>query len=163
MIEINRIISNIEEYLDDIIAKFDYDKILSLNPSSSTSSLLDSMITLQKFTEYIQNIKFAQFNYINDIQDNNKESEIMKKLNIDLEVDEIYTIKLITERMLFKFSNVIKDLIDCNDIHTKICLEGLNGFLIVENDELILYVIYRYMARDGNHNLYKGKMINLRD
>jgi len=75
---------------------------------------------------------------------------------IEFNIDEIYLIKLTTEKMLAKFATIIKDLVDCNNIFSKICLEGLNGFLVVENEELILYSIYRYVVRDGAHNLNEG-------
>ena len=58
--------------------------------------------------------------------------------------------------MLAKFATIIKDLVDCKNIFSKICLEGLNGFLVVENEEIVLYSIYRYVVRDAAHNLNEG-------
>jgi hypothetical protein len=118
-----------------------------------------SSITLQKFSNYIFNNKFAQFNFITEIVSSNTDSALKESFSIDFEITEIYTIKLISERMLYKYCNVLKDLVDCKNINAKICLDSLNGFLIVENDELILYSIYRFTARDGSHNIYEGKSI----
>ena len=44
--------------------------------------------------------------------------------------------------MLLRYSHVIKNLNDCKNIKDKIVLEGLNGFLVIENEEVILYSIY---------------------
>jgi hypothetical protein len=75
----------------------------------------------------------------------------------DFVIDDIFLIKLTTEKMLGKFAIILKDLVDCKDITTnKIAMEGLNGFLIIENEELVLYSIYRYTVRDNNHNINEG-------
>lgn len=114
------------------------------------------MVNIEKFSKYLQNESFATFNFISDIQKKNVESILTTPFTKEYEINEIKIIKLTTERMLFKYANIIKDLIDCKNIGSKICLEGLNGFLVVENEELVLYSIYRFMARDGSHNLYMG-------
>lgn len=97
---------------------------------------------------------------MNEIQKKISDTAMMATLESDFEINEIYIIKLTTERMLFKFVNIIKDLVDSKKIGTKIILEGLNGFLQVENEELVLYSIYRFMTRDSNPNLYQGKYIS---
>jgi hypothetical protein len=147
-------IISISAYLDEIIAKYDNEKVFSLSDYSIPNV---SGITLQKFNNYIFNKKFAEFNFIDNVIENNSDSALKENFSSEFEINEIFTIKLISERMLFKFANVIKDLIECQNISSKICLESLNGFLAIENDEIILYTIYRYMARDGKHNLYEGK------
>ena len=76
--------------------------------------------------------------------------------SIQNEIDEIIVIKIACERLLLKYAKIIKDLVDCKNIGNKIIIEGLNGFMIIENDEMVLYCIYRFMARDGNHVLFEG-------
>jgi hypothetical protein len=120
------------------------------------SSIVVSGVTLQKFSSYVYNNKFAQYNFITEIINNNSDSALKENLPNDFEINELYALKLISERILFKYANILKDLVDCKNITSKVCLDSLNGFLIVENDELILYSIYRFTARDTDHIIDEG-------
>jgi tetratricopeptide (TPR) repeat protein len=161
--EINTIIDEVSNYLDEIIAKFDAEKTFSLNPSSSASSIVDSLITLERFGKYMKNNEFGIFNHINEMQEKQSDKVISQEIPETHEFDEIQLIKITTERMLLKFANLIKDLVDCKNIHEKIVLEGLNGFLVVENEEIVLFSIYRFMARDSQHAIYEETKINQED
>jgi tetratricopeptide (TPR) repeat protein len=151
------LLNKLSEYFDEIIAIYDEDKVLSLNVEGGT--IVDNMITLEKFSYYIQNPSFCEFNFIRDIK-NKTEENLANAFPDDFEINEIYIVKLITERMLYKYATIITDLVDCKTITDNICLEGLNGFLLVENDELVLYSIYRFQVRDGTHTIHPGKFIN---
>jgi len=76
------------------------------------------------------------------------------------ELDEITLMKISCDRVLLKFVDIVKDLVDCKNIMEKIIMEGLNGYLVIENDDLIFYSVYRFMARDGSHSLYQGNILN---
>jgi tetratricopeptide (TPR) repeat protein len=142
-------IDSICDYLDEIIGKFDNDRILSLNPASNSSSFADTRITLERYSNYIMNQEFVEFNAISSINLRHSETELAKIL--DEEITEIFTIKIATDRLLLKYAKIIIDLIDCQDIQDKIVMEGLNGFLVIENDEMVLYSIYRFIARNKNN------------
>jgi len=150
------IIDTVAVYLDEIIAKYDAEKIFTLNPSGAASSLVDSMVTIDRYYKFLKNINFGQFNFINEIIENMKEENLNKPFENSFQATEIDLIKLSTERMLLKFGVIIKDLVDCRKISEKIVMEGLNGFLHIENEELVLYSIHRFMARDSLHNVYEG-------
>jgi hypothetical protein len=149
-------------YLDEIIGKFDAEKVFTLNPSGS-NNLIDSMITLEKYAEYVRNVKFSQFNFMNEIRLKQTEEKLLENFPSEQDIDEIHLVKLISERMLLTYANIIKDLNDCKNIHEKIVLEGLNGFLVVDNDEIVLYSIYRFMARDDYHALHAQIKIHEED
>lgn len=118
---------------------------------------MDSIVTLDKYKFYIKNKYFSTFNFITDIQERFNEKYTKESYTeIKFEVDEITSIKLCCDRVLLKYSNIIKDLVDCKHLEEKIILEGLNGFLIIENDDIILYSVYRFLARDGTHLLFQG-------
>jgi hypothetical protein len=135
--------------------KFDLDKVSTLNPNSN-SNTTDSSVNLNKFEEYVKNEKFAQFNQLNEIKKNYTDKELNENL-IDSNIDEISLIKISSDLVLFKFANIIKDLVDCNkNIHEKIIMKGLNSFLVIENDFLVLYSVYRFRARNNDHILYQG-------
>ena len=93
---------------------------------------------------------------MNDIQLRYNEEELARPLD-NREIDEITLMKINCDRVLVKFVNIVKDIVDCKNIHDKIIMEGLNGYLVIDNDDLIFYSVYRFMARDGNHALYQGK------
>jgi hypothetical protein len=119
----------------------------------------DNVVSLEKYQRYLKNTDFAQFNFMNDIQDRMVEA----KLNVELQpidINELLLVKLNCERVLLKFVNIVKDLVDCKHIHEKIIMEGLNGFLQIENDDLVLYSVHRFMARDGKNALYQGNLLN---
>jgi len=85
-----------------------------------------------------------------------------KALQEDLEpkeLDEISLIKLNCDRILLKYVNIVKDLVDCKNIFEKIIMEGLNGYLVIDNDDLVFYSVYRFMARKNSHLLYQGIII----
>jgi hypothetical protein len=66
MIIRNIIIFNLDKaaiYLDEIISKFDEEKVFQINPSGC-NNLIDLKITLEKYSENVRNIKFSLFNYI---------------------------------------------------------------------------------------------------
>lgn len=148
------------DYFDEIIAIYDEEKVFSLNVEGGT--IVDNMITLEKFTHFVQREDFCEFNFIKIIKSKDDES-LMQPFEQEFEINEIFMTKLITERMLFKFSNLITDLVECKNITTQICMEGLTGFLVIDNDELILYCIYRYMVRDGSHIVHPEVQINLEE
>lgn len=144
-------------YLDDIIARKDEEKNISLNKAEGGGSFSDLIVNLEKFESFVKNSQFSKYNYVKDILEKNTESNMKENYSSDFVVDEIYLIKLTTEKMLGKFATILKDLVDCKDILHKIAMEGLNGFMIIENEELVLYSIYRYTVRDKNHNINEGK------
>lgn len=117
------------------------------------------IVNLEKFEYFVKNHNFCKYNYISDILDKNTEINMRANYSSEFLMDEIYLIKLTTEKMLGKFATILKDLVDCSDILHKIAMEGLNGFLIIENEELVLYTIYRYTVRDNNHNINEGKKL----
>ena len=147
----------IADYLDQLIATYDLDKNFSLNPSAGSSSLVDSLITIDRYKFYIRNKYFSTFNFIIDIQERYQErhSKVSYTEN-NFVIDEIFSLKICCDRVLLKYANIIKDLVDCKHIDEKIVLEGLNGFLIIENDDFLLYSVYLFLARDGSHFLYQG-------
>lgn len=150
-------IDTISDYFDHLIANYDMEKNFSLNPSAGSSSLVDSMVTLDRYKYYIKNKFFSTFNYISFIQERYHEKQTkVSYTEINYNVDEIASIKLCCDRVLLKFSNIIRDLVDCKHLDEKIIMEGLNGFLIIENDDILLYSVYRFIARDGSHFLYQG-------
>jgi hypothetical protein len=155
-LEINKIIDKVADYLNNIIMKFDNEKIFSLNINSVQSSIFDSLVSLEKFSKYIHDHSFAKFNYINDNQEKMSEYNLSREFSKEFKIKEIHVMKTISERMLYKFTNIIKDLVDCKKIGTKIVMDGFTGFLQIENEEIVLYSIYRFMTRDNNHNLYQG-------
>ena len=114
------------------------------------------ILNLEKFEYFVKNVHFCKFNYVSDILNKNSELNMRTNFSSDFILDDIYLIKLTTEKMLGKFAIILKDLVDCKDITSKIAMEGLNGFLIIENEELVLYTIYRYTVRDNNHNINEG-------
>jgi hypothetical protein len=146
-------LNKVSIYLDEIIAKFDSEKSFTLNPNGS-NNIIDTLITLEKFGEYVRNLKFSQYNFLNENLIKQQEKKLHDEKDNNFEYDEIYLIKLATERMLYTYANLIINLNDCKTIKEKIILEGLNGFLVVENDELVLFAIYRFMARDDFHALH---------
>jgi len=151
-----------EEYLDPIISKFDYEKVITLNPKSGNSgSMSDNVVSLDKYAEYVKNENFAQYNFMNDMQKRMTDSTFLTDELIANEINELLLIRLNCEKVLIKFVNIIKDLVDCKHIGEKIVMEGLNGFLQIENDDLVLYSVHRFMARDGQSALYKGILILL--
>jgi hypothetical protein len=150
------LIENTVIYLDEIIAKYDTEKTLNLSPSGGSSSLADSMVTLDRYYKFLKNPNFGQFNFINEICDKYKEENLNVKYSSDHSIKEIDIIKIAAEKMLLKFGIIIKDLVDCRKITDKIIMEGLNGFLHIDNDELILYSIHRFSARDSKHIIYEG-------
>ncbi len=119
--------------------------------------MADNVVSLDKYQTYLKNTKFAEFNFMNDIQNRMVETKLNEELR-PVDIDEILLIKLNCERVLLKFVNIVKDLVDCKHIHEKIIMEGLNGFLHIENDDLYLYSVHRFMARNGNHAAYQGKV-----
>ena len=143
--------------MDDIIARKDEENNISLNKAEGGGSLSDMILNLEKFENYIKNFHFSKFNYVADILNKNSETSMKTNYTTDFVIDEIYLIKLTTEKMLGKYATILKDLVDCKDIISKIAMEGLNGFLVIENEELVLYSIYRYTVRDNNHNINQGK------
>jgi hypothetical protein len=147
----DQLLSIIIEYFDEIIANYDEEKNLSLTLHSG--SLVDNLITLGTFSEYVHNSEFAEFNFIKDLK-KKTDGSLCNPYDMNFEINELYIIKFVTERMLFKFANIISDLVDCKNINERIVMEGLNGFLLIDNDELVLFSIYRYMVRDGAHNIY---------
>jgi hypothetical protein len=155
-------LDKVASYLDEIIGKFDTEKYFTLNPSGS-NNIIDSMITLEKYAEYVRNIKFSQFNFFNEILASHIEENLLITFESSYVIDEIHLIKLVSERMLYTYANIIRNLNDCKNIHEKIIMEGLNGFLVVENDEIILYQIYRFLARDDKHSLHDGVKIHLEE
>ena len=149
----------ISDYFDQLIATYDLEKTFSLNPSGGSSSLVDSLISLDRYKYYIKNRYFSTFNYILDIQERFQENHVKVSYNeIGFNIDEIHSIKVCCDRVLLKYANIIKDLVDCKHIDEKVVLEGLNGFLIIENDDILLYSVYRFLARDGSHFLYQGNL-----
>ena len=155
-------IDKVASYLDEIVGKFDTEKYFTLNPSGS-NNIIDSMITLEKYAEYVRNIKFSQFNFFNEILSAHIEDNLLITFEAAYVIDEIHLIKLVSERMLYTYANIIKNLNDCKNIHEKIIMEGLNGFLVIENDEIILYQIYRFLARDEFHGLHEGLKFNMEE
>jgi len=161
-----KILEDVGQYLDMIISKFDYEKTLILN-TQNTGSMSDNFVSLDKYQNYLKNTSFAEYNFMNEIQKRMDDPKYIKKKedsNLQVEVpfsemNELLLIKLNCERVLYKFVNIVKDLVDCKLIHEKIIMEGLNGFLQIENDDLILYSVHRIMARDGKSSLYPGKLI----
>lgn len=161
-----KILEDVGQYLDMIISKFDYEKTLILN-TQNTGSMSDNVVSLDKYQNYLKNTSFAEYNFMNEIQKRMDDPKYIKKKedsNLQVEVpfsemNELLLIKLNCERVLYKFVNIVKDLVDCKLIHEKIIMEGLNGFLQIENDDLILYSVHRIMARDGKSSLYPGKLI----
>lgn len=149
-------------YLDEVIGKFDSEKQFSLNLSGS-NSIMDLLVNLDKYTDYIKNNKFSQFNFLNEILEKQCEENLTQQFDIHEVVEEIHLLKLTTERMLFTYANIVKSLNDCKTIGEKIIMEGLNGFLVIENDEVILYSIYRFMARDDYHALHSKVKFHLED
>ena len=148
----------IADYLDQLIATFDQDKSFTLNPIVGNNALVDSLVTLDRYKYYVKNKYFSTFNYIIDVSDRYQEKVTKVSFTeTKFSVDEITTIKLCCDRVLLKYSNIIRDLVDCKHIDEKIVMEGLNGFLIIENDDILLYSVYRFLARDGAHFLYQGK------
>ncbi len=149
----------ISDYLDQLIATYDLEKNFTFNPSSGSSSLVDSLITIDRYKFYIRNKYFSIFNYIADVQERFQEKSYkVSYTQTSYKVDEIHSFKLCCDRILLKYANIIKDLVDAKHIDEKIILEGLNGFLIIENDDFLLYSVYRFIARDGSHFLYQGKI-----
>jgi hypothetical protein len=152
------LIENTVIYLDEIIAKYDTEKTLNLSPTGGSSSLADSLVTLDRYYKFLKNPNFGQFNFINELCEKYKEENLNEPFSSDHIVKEIDVIKIATEKMLLKFGVIIKDLVDCRKITDKILMEGLNGFLHIDNDELILYSIHRFSARDSKHFIYEGKL-----
>lgn len=150
------IIEEVAKYLDYIISKFDYEKILTLNTDSGSGTMSDNLVSLDRFHEYIKRKDFAQFNFMNEMIEGRMIDERLNKELQATEINELLLIRLNCEKVLVKYVNIVKDLVDCNHIHEKIVMEGLNGFLQIENDDLFLYSIHRFMARDGKNALYKG-------
>jgi hypothetical protein len=149
----------IADYLDQLIANYDMDKTFTLNPSVGNNTLMDSLITLDRYKYYVRNRYFSTFNYIVDIQERYQEKPTkVSYTESNFIINEIQSIKLCCDRVLLKYANIIKDLVDCKHIDEKIVMEGLNGFLIIENDDILLYSVYRFLARDGSHFLYQGMM-----
>lgn len=162
-----KILDDVGQYLDMIIYKYDYEKTLTLN-TQNTGSMSDNIVSIDKYQNYLKNDSFAEYNFMNEIQKRMDDPKYNKNktpnLSVEVpfsEMNEILLIKLNCERVLYKFVNIVKDLVDCKLIHEKIIMEGLNGFLQIENDDLILYSVHRIMARDGKSALYPGKLILL--
>jgi len=154
-VKINKIIGEVSAYLDEIIGKFDYEKVLTLFPRQNQGSMTDNSISLERYQNFFKNTNFSEFNFMNDIKNRTEDT----LLNIELspqEIDELMLIKCSCERVLLKFINIIYDLVDCKLLHERIIMEGLNGFLQIENEDLVLYSVHRFMARDGNNAVYKG-------
>jgi hypothetical protein len=141
-----------------LIANFDNDKIFNLNPTGNQASLVDSLITLDRYRYFIKNKMFCTFNFITDIigryNSENSENELEKK---ELYFNESFVIKMCCDKILEKYAKIIINLVDAKHIEEKIVMEGLNGFLVVENDDILLYSIFRFIARDGSHAIYQGK------
>jgi len=96
---------------------------------------------------------------MNDIQKRYNDKALQEDLE-SKELDEISLIKLNCDRVLLKYVNIVKDLVDCKNIFEKIIMEGLNGYLVIDNDDLVFYSVYRFMARKENsHLLYQGKFV----
>lgn len=148
-------IDRITEYLDQIISEYEFKKVISFNNSDSIG---DSSISLETFQNCLINSSFAEFNFMNDVQNRTKDVELSKEIQKDA-IDEILLIKLNCDKILEKYVNIIKQLVDTKHIEDKIVMDGLNGFLVIENDDIVLYSIYRFFARDGESNVYKGKKL----
>ncbi len=114
-------------------------------------------MNLDKYQSFFKNPDFAEFNFMNSIQKRYCEDSMQEDLTDETkQLDEMNLIKINCDRVLLKFVNIIKDLVDCKHIPEKIIMEGLNGYLVIENDDLVFYSVYRFMARDGSHSLYQG-------
>ena len=147
-------LDRIADYIDEIIGKYDFEKSFSLNPSTG-SSMMDSVVSLDRFRSFVRNKNFCTFNHLSSIQERCNDTNMKKFYNLNsFIINEIYTFKLACDRVLQKFGNIMKDLVDCKHVEEKIIFEGLTGYLLIENDELILYCVYRYLARDGSHILF---------
>jgi len=117
--------------------------------------MMDSIVSLDRYKKYIRNKTFAVFNHLTNTQDRCSEAVLKNGYEqTKFQINEIYTIKLACDRVLQKYGNIMKDLVDCKHVEEKIILEGLNGYMIIENDDLVLYLVYKFIARDGSHILY---------
>ena len=149
-------LDKIADYIEEIIGKYDFDKSFSLNPSMG-NSMMDNLVSIERYKYYLKNNEFCTFNHLTYIS-MKYDDKILKSSDQAYPngfiINEIYTLKLALSRILYKFGNIISDLVDCKNIKDKIVMEGLNGYMIIENDELILYLVYRFIAREGNHMLY---------
>jgi len=115
----------------------------------------DNVVNLEKYKEYIKLESFASFNFMKVVRQR-FDAKLMMEKPLEDELDEITLLKISCDRVLLKFVDIVKDLVDCKNILEKIIMEGLNGYLVIENDDLIFYSVYRFMARDGSHSLYQG-------
>lgn len=158
---IDDIIEFICMYLDQVLSKYDLEKVFNLNPLSQNSYNDDSSLTIDKFSIYLKNKEFSEFNAIEKVKYFNSE-EMLKKTELKdilpgrkgkfsniTTVPESFCIKTACDRVQYKFANIITDLVDSKSIEEKATLESLNGFLSFDNYEMTLYTTYRFVARNN--------------
>ena len=157
------------EYFDMVLSKYDLEKIFNLNTSSHSFS--DSAFSIDKLFVYILNKDFCEYNSVSKVKESNTEEYLNNelkdvlpnrkgKLKNIIDVPEFFIIKTFCDRIQYKFANIICDLVDSKNIEEKIVLESLNGFMSIDNNEIILYSTYKFVSRK-DQNLYPDKKVGL--
>lgn len=155
------------------MTRYDIDKVLSFDKKLGVNTIKDSQANLENCKKYVKNKDFANFNFVElinlkfkfyeDIKNNIKVDKY-DYLNEELKnsfFNEINFIKLVSEKMLYTFSVILKD--ETSYDPEEIIMEGLTGFLYIKSEEIVLESIYRFETRDGNHKIYEDTNLNIEE
>lgn len=155
---IKKILNDLCETIDEILAYFEFEGILTFDPNNQ--ALSDTTVTIIKYLNVFE-ITDKSFNAIELINEKYDKKIVPVEKDKTFILNEISFSEYAFDKCLYKYAIILNDLVDCNFIKNGLVLKNFTGFMHITDDELNYFLIEKISCKTTHYKLYKDTIINV--